>query len=297
MLMINIKELNEMADKYFYKGILFTGVGFRVCGEKIEEVLSFEEGICVGPYRSKYFPNEKNIPHIDINYIEFTGEYLDNYARYKNKYFSGVAYELEYEEKICLGQHLMKDGARVASVGWYLSGQMEALTLIEEDLVQGFGWYEDGSLGGLDIYLKEKDERMIVTVGEDKQLKTVWIKENYFESIPMYKDRLEFHYLETNNSFEEFSAGSIFTLMDPGVDDVVFYSIASNNGFKNLSDIVISETSLSQETILELVNVKTLKKLTLRDDNRDLLGIAQEFKHQRPDCLVNLNDREIAVPY
>jgi hypothetical protein len=297
MLTINIKELNKIEEKYYYQGILFTGVGFRISGEKIEDNLRFEGGICVGYYTSKYFPNEKDVPHIDIDYIEFTGEYLDNYALYKNEYFSGVAYELENEQKICLGQHFMKNGEKVASVGWYLSGQMECLTLIEEDLVQGFGWYEDGSLGGLDIYLKEKKERLIVSLGEHKQLKTVWIKENYFQWLPNYKDRLEFHYFESKNSFKEFSASSTFTLIDPGVDDVVFYAIASNNGLENLSDILISQTSMSEEAILELVNVITLKELSLRDDNCDLLGVAQKFKHQRLDCLVNLNDREITVHY
>jgi len=297
MLMINIKQLNKITNKYYYQSKLFTGVGFEVFGEKIEELLSFEEGICIGPYSSKYFPSEESISHIDINYIEFTGEYLDNYALYNNKYFSGIAYELDYEQKICLGQHLMKDGAKVASIEWYVSGQIECVTLLEKDLVQGFGWYEDGLLGGFDIYLKEKDERMIVTVGEHKRLKTVWVTQNYFQCLSKYKDRLEFHYLENNDSFEEFSVDSMFNLIGLGVDDIVFYSIASRNGLKNLSNIVISGTSLSQETILELVNVETLKKLTLRDDGRDLLDIAQEFKHQRPDCVITLNDREIKVSY
>ncbi|HBE18665.1 MAG TPA: hypothetical protein DEG17_02855 [Cyanobacteria bacterium UBA11149] len=299
MLMINIQELKKIAQKYYYQDKLFTGVGFRVDGYKIEEALKFESGICLGQYTSKYFANEKEIIHVDMDCLEFPGDDIDYYPRYKNNndIFSGVAYELGDEEKVCLEQHLFEDGIRVASVGWYLSGQMHYLTLMkEEDLSQSFGWYEDGSLGGIDMILEEKKERIIVTVGEQKQLKTVWIEENYFEWMPKYQDRFEFHYFETNNSFAEFSASPNFSLIAPGVDDIVFHSIASNNGFKNLYDIDISRTSLSQEAIMELVNVKTLKKLTIDDNRRNLLSIAQEFKHQRPDCLVTLNNSKITVP-
>ena len=309
MLMINRKELNQIESKYYYQGKLFTGASFKVKGEKIEEVLSFEKGICVGSYTNKYFPSEKEIPHLDIDYIDFTGEYLSNYALYKNKRFSGVAYELEKQQKICLGTHLIIEGLMRASLAWHVSGAIKYIKLIEEDLMQSWGWRENGTMSGFDIYPKShnkgtkderimvgKDERIMVGIDQNKQLNTVWIYENYFEWIEKNQDRLELdYYIETRNSFDEFSASTRLRLSGLGVDNRVFNSIASNNGFENLEEIVIFLTSISEENILELVKVKTLKNITFRNEKRNLLAIAKKIKQKRPDCLVTLNDKEIRV--
>ena len=309
MLMINRKELNQIESKYYYQEKLFTGASFRVKGEKIEELLSFEKGICIGPYTNKYFPSEKEIPHLDIDYIDFAGEYLDDHVLYKNKRFSGVAYELEKKQKICLGIHLIIEGMMRASLTWYISGAIKYIELIEEDLMQSWGWRKNGTMLGFDIYPKSrtkgtkdkrimvgKEERIKFGMDQKKQLKGVWIEENYFEWIEKNKDRLEFdYYIETRNSFDQFLTSEKLRLSCLGVDDRVFNSIGSNNGFKNLEEIVIFLTSISEEKMLELVKVKTLKNITFRNEKRDLLAIAKEFKQKRPDCLVTLNDKEIRL--
>lgn len=95
MLIINVKNLNNFQEKYYYQGELFTGVGFRTDGDKLVDIYEFNEGIHTKIYQNEYFPNDNNILHIDMDYIEFTGEYLDSFALYQNKKFSGIAYELE----------------------------------------------------------------------------------------------------------------------------------------------------------------------------------------------------------
>jgi hypothetical protein len=45
--------------------------------------------------------------------------------------------------------------------------------------------------------------------------------------------------------------------------------------------------------ILELANIQTLTQVTLMEDNRDLLSIAQELKYRKPDCLIKLNHQAI----
>lgn len=47
--------------------------------------MNFNKELILNICQNKYFPNHDNIAHIDIDYIDFTGEYLDNFALYNNK--------------------------------------------------------------------------------------------------------------------------------------------------------------------------------------------------------------------
>jgi len=296
MLMINIEKLNYIQDKYYCEGKLFTGVGFRTSGERVEDVCKFENGVSTDIYRSKYFPNDTNIPHIDIDYIDFTGEYLDAYAFYKNKRFSGIAYELEGEQEFCLGQHLIEDGLTVVSLRWHPSGENQSLRLDREGIVQAFEWFKDGSLKEVSLYSTEYRKILIsISIGEAKHLKSVWIEENYFEWILKYSSQLEHQYFESRNSFEDYTVAPTFSLIKSGINDVVFHSIASNEGFKDVSKIIISNTSLTEVALIELASIKSLKQITLSDGKRDLLSIAKELKRKRPDCLIKLDEQKIAI--
>lgn len=294
--MINIEKLNYIQEKYYYEEKLFTGVGFRTSGERVEDVCEFENGVNVDIYRSKYFPNDRNIPHIDIDYIDFTGEYLDSYALYRNKRFSGIAYELEGEQEFCLGQHLIEDGVTVVSLGWYPSGENESLRLDREGIVQVFEWFKDDSLKEFSLYSREYREILIsISIGEAKQLKSVWIEGNYFEWILKYRSQLEHQYFESKNSFEDYSVAPVLSLINSGIDDVIFHSIAANDGFKDLSKIIISNTCLTETAILELANIKTLKQITFSEIKRNLLGIAKELKRKMLDCSIKLNEQKITI--
>lgn len=288
-----MKKLDQIEDKYYYEGNQFTGVGFETFEERIEEVCEFKNGINVGIYRSQYFPDDPTISQVDIDYIEFTGEYLDSYAFYKNKRFSGIAYELEGEQEFCVGRHLIDDGVTVVSRRWYPSGEKESLKLDRKDIVQFFEWFKDGSIKKISLYSRENRQRLInIALSEAKQLNSVWIENNYFEWLAKYKSQIEYDYFESVNSFEDYTVAANLSLINSGVNDVVFYSIAANDGLMNLREIIIFNTSLTETAILELANIKTLKQINISEEKRDLLSIAKELKRKRSDCLINLNDQK-----
>ena len=296
MLMINIKNLNSIGDKYYFQGSLFTGIGFEIFGDKIENVSQFENGVNVDININKYFPNDKNIPHIDIDYIDFTGEYLDSYAFYKNHKFSGIAYELEGDQEFCLGQHLIKDGVTVVSIRWYPSGEKESLRLDREGIVQVFEWFKDGSIKKISLYSREYGEILVnITLSQAKQLSSVWIEGNYFQWIVNYRSKIEYHYFENINSFKDYSADPNLSLINSGLNDAVFDSIVSNDGLKSLCKIIIFNTSLTETAILELATINTLKQIILSDGKRNLKMIAEELKRKRPDLSIKLNEKEIII--
>lgn len=301
MLFINIEELEQIQDKYFYKGKAFTGVGFILAGESLENLHEFDNGYDIGIHQSRYFPDDGKVQHIDVDYIEFTGEFLDAFALYKNKKFTGVTYELDESKDICTAKHIFKDGVPLESREWYYSGQDKSLWLEKESFVQFFEWFEDGVLKNVQVTSmgsnsKGSNEVLIrVTLNELQQLTCVWIKEDYFEWMETNYAELEFNYFATKESFQKFYASSNLSLIDSGVNDYLLNLIGSNDGFNGLSQLTLSRTSLSEEAIIELVDITTLKEIILRDRQRDLSALAKKIKQKRPDCLVRLNTQDVII--
>jgi len=289
MMLTNIQALDYISDKYYYKGTLFTGASFRIDGEEVKVLNEFENGVIVGLNKCQYFPNETNMPHIHIDYIDFPGEYLDFPAFYKSEKFTGIAYEFSDDESVCLAKHLFKNGSPVGSMAWYSSGEIRSLKLERQGISQFFAWFIDGSLEALNLYSIEQHERLIYIVFDEyKRLETVWIKENYFEWIKQHRTDIEFHHFETKNSFDSLAVSLHLFLIDGGVDDSVLNSIAANDGLKGLSKITLSRTSLSEEAMVELANIMTVAEIEIKDSQRDLLTVVQRIKLKRPDCLVKI---------
>jgi hypothetical protein len=296
MMMINIKELEQDEGKYYYKGELFSGVGFRTSDEKVEDLHRFKDGVSVSGYRCKYFSSEDNISQIDIDYIDFTGEFLNPYAFYENKKFSGIAYEFEKEQGFCLGQHLIEEGVPVVSFTWYPSGKNKSLSIDRKGFVQIFEWFENDSLKYFEIYSHEFRKRLIaISLTEENQLKTVWIEKDYFDWILNHGTELEFHYFENKDSFNSFTVDRIFSVIHSGVDDELFSIISSNGGLKELSEIIISRTSVGAKSLLDLAGVETLKKVAIRGENPNLLDAVKQLKRTRQDISIRLNEQEVTI--
>ncbi len=294
MMLTNIEELDYITDKYYYKGSLFTGVACRIDGENVEVLNEIKNGVIVGLHKYKYFPNESTVPHIHIDYIDFPGEYLDYPAFYKNEKFTGIAYEFSDDESVCLAYYLFEDGNPVGSMSWYESGEISSLALLRQGISQLFAWFRDGSIQGVHLFSRVHHKKLFnIVLDEHKRLQTLWIEENYFDWIKQHKTDLEFHYFETKNSFDNLTVSPSLSLVDGGVDDSVWNSIATNDGLKGLSNINLSLTSLSEEVMLELANIVSLTKIEMREGQRKLLTVAQRIKLKRPDCVIRLNNQEI----
>lgn len=294
MLIINIKQLQISEDEYYYQGKLFTGVGFTANEDKIDNRYVFSQGRKIGIYQNKYFPQDQNLLHIDIDSIDFAGEYLDGLSLYDNHKFSDIAYELEGEQEICLGEHFIVDGVVLVSVGWYLSGEKESLRLDNNNIVQVFEWFRDSSIRKIGIYIIEQQKMLIqINITEANKLKSVRLGENYFDLVETYKSELEFHYFETRNFFDNFDIDSSLLLIDLGVDDVLFDHIIAKCNLQYLSSITIFNTSLTESSILKLTNFDNIQKISFLEDNDNLLSTALKLKEQKPNCIIKYNHTKI----
>jgi len=293
MLKVNFSYLKYVDEKYYYEDKLFTGASFKIIGCSVEEFWEFKEGIHIGNYQSKYLPNDPSLLRINVDCIEFNGEYLTSYAYYQNHGFSGIAYEIEAGDELCIGEHLISDGWPKSSVGWDYLGNLRSVRLDSGDFSQNFSWYSDGSLRGLQLYSNEFQQRMIhVHLNEKKEFISIWIEKGYYSWVSKFIDRLAFDYFSTKEDFIDFAVSSSLGLYSSGVDDDLFDLLMSNNKLATLSEITIRLTSLSEQSFLELAGLENLKTILI-EDKRDLRGVAQQLKHERPDGLVKLNSEEV----
>jgi hypothetical protein len=244
MLIINIKQLQILEEQYYYQGNLFTGVGFTANEDKIDNRYIFSDCRKTGLYQNKHFPQDQNHLHLDRDSIDFAREYLDGLAFYKNHKFSGIAYELEGEQEFCRVEHFIVDGIILASVGWYVSGEQESLKMDNNNIVQVFEWFRDGSIRKIGIYIIEQQKMLVqINITEPNKLKSVRLGENYFNLVDTYNSELVFHYFETRNFFYNYNIDSSLLLMGLGVDDVVFDHIIAKCNLQDMSSITISNTS------------------------------------------------------
>ncbi len=297
MLRVNFSYLEYRDQKYYYEGKLFTGASFKLAGYIIEEFWRFEEGIKIGNYQSEYLPNNPSLLRVSVDALEFNGEYLASYASYQNQAFSGIGYDIDIGlpgEECCTGEHLFSDGWPSSYVEWDFSGQMECLGLVSADFKQFYGWSSDGSLSSFELHSNDLHGRIIhLSMNKQNKFRSIWIEEEYFDWLAKFRNQLEFDCFTTKSAFIDFPMGSNLGLYSPGVDDEIFHYLRANNKLENLDEITISRTSISDRNILELANLSNLKTISFDDRKRDLRGVAQQLKDQRPDCSVILNSEGV----
>ncbi|HLP87531.1 MAG TPA: hypothetical protein VK184_02855 [Nostocaceae cyanobacterium] len=294
MLKVNFSYLNYIDDKYYYEGKLFTGASFKLRGCLIEEFLKFKDGIQIGNYQSKYLPNDPSLLRVNIDCLEFNGEYLTSYTSYQNQTFSGIGYELDVDDKYCTGEYLIQDGWPGSGIVWDYSGKMRHLGLVLVEFKQYFSWDSNGSLVDFELFSKELHKRMIqVELKENNEIISIWIEKEYFTWIPNFIDKLEFKCFTTEEDLSDCAFSSKLGLYSQGIDDEIFNYFMSKNKLATVSEINILNTSLSDQIILELASLENLKRIILKYHDRDLIGVAQQLKSKRPDCLIKLNSQEI----
>ena len=295
MLKIDFSYLKYLNNKYYYQDKLFTGISFKLTECIVEEFLEFKDGICIGNYQSNYLPNDPNLLRIDVecDELEFNGDFLGSYASYKEQGFSGIAYE--FEREFCVGEYFFKDGWEQANSIWDFSGKLLHINLESEEFSQGYSFNNDDSLSGINLVSKGiGGTRMLdVFFNKEGESESIYISERYFSWIIKFRDRLEYKKFTNKKDFIDLLVDSILKLSGSGVDEEIFSYLMLNNKLDNLSEMKLITTSLKENTILNLANLKNLKKIIIYDHEGELRDIAKELKYKRPDCLVELNSKEI----
>ena len=295
MVKINFSYLKYLEYKYYYQDKLFTGISFKLTECIVEECLKFKDGICIGNYQSKYLPNDPNLLRIntECDELEFNGDFLGSYASYKEQGFSGIAYE--FERRFCVGEYFFKDGWEKASSIWDYSGKLLHIRLESEEFSQSYSFKNNGSVSAITLNSKGIGGTRMLAVFFDKnqKSKTIYISERYFSWITKFRDKLEYKKFTRKKDFINFPINSILKLSGSGVDEEIFGYLMLNDKLDNLSEIKLITTSLKENTILNLANLKNLKKIIIYDHEGELRDIAKELKYKRPDCLVELNSEEI----
>ena len=295
--MINLTQVEEVMGVYFYADKPFTGAGFQLRGECLENVCTFQAGVLAGPYTHPHFRVPEGLPYVSADYITFRGEYLDSGAFYQEEAFTGLVCELSDDQGLCEGMHFFAKGHPVSSLTWYPTGEEQSFGSSEEDLAQYFSWFADGTLRAIRLIIRIPYNYQLISLGlsEARLMRSLWIEHDYFAWVQQHGHRLAYHYLSSPVEFAHLKAAPDFALYYEGVDDAVYEALVMGGAFSNLQAIELSNTTVSGLNIYQLASIPTLKKAVFRDKNRDLRIIAQDLKQTRPDCSIICEGQQVAI--
>ncbi len=263
----------------------------------------YDEGIEANLYESKYFLSNKTLSSVDRDYLASPDYLISEYPEcegewstflYRDERFSGVAYS--FVGDCCECERLYKDGSFVAKACWYGSGQISEVVSFEEGLSQGFGWFPTGLLSRLELVARNSF-RVKLEFTEKGKVRSINIKNGYFDAISKIKHKLKFHFVKDKSFAANLAADSFLCMIGTDVEDRVLASLQSSDGLKDVEAITFMNTSLTEKSIMNLAKEIKLKKLCIEDKRRGLQPILREFKRIRPDCFVELNRKEINISH
>jgi len=289
--MLRVREdmLTIENDKYYYLGKIFTGIAFTILDGVIKDKKKYKAGECIGDYVNEYLPGEVDALRIDWDYLEPENE--DDYEpllRYQGKLFDGIAYDFE-DEGVCTGENLYIDGWSESGIGYYKSGMLESVDLIEDNFSQCYEWYGNSQVKSVSLF--ERDYFDIkLEFSEKGHASSIWIEGDYFSRLPQIIDKLQFELVQDKHLFSEITCANRLFMTGEFVTDEIFSYLFENDGFKLTDELIIHRTSLTSDSLNKLVSYRSLKKLSVVSNIINLDDL-KAFKSQRSDCYVEI-DRE-----
>ena len=102
---------------------------------------------------------------------------------------------------------------------------------------------------------------------------------------------------DTLEKIKKLKVDSTLNLYGLGISDMFLEAVIHNDGLKHTKDIYISDTSLSLESIINIIRQTNLVRLWIDHKSDDVLqklpSILKEFKIRNPECDIELNNEKI----
>ncbi len=276
-------SLEFRGDSYYFKDELYTGFVYTVIGAVVENIFYVEKGI-ISDKPNDVFGFEKYSTSIDASHMEEELE-VEPFL-YEGGKFTGVAYD--FENEFCVGAMVFADGYLVKEVGWLKSGILGFYERFAEGVGEFATWNENGArnnykLSGLRSFRLEAD---FTAQNEMRRLSVFGpFSENLSASLP----KALFPVVESLEQLREIKLSDSLYLSGDGVDSEVFSALLGSIHFEKVKSLHVSNSSLSGKCISDLKTMENIKELILDDDREEVSIAIGEFRRERPDCVVQLN--------
>jgi len=291
MLRIEAELLQQQGELFYYQDVLFTGIAFFLNGPLVEKVNEYHKGELIGPYISKWLDNNTDILRIDLNELDGDGEHQQAYLN--EQAFTGIGYNISVG--ICHGESEFTNGWEGQTISFFGDGVLGSIELMNDTLAEEVIFDRQGFVKE---YQLNKFKVFNVKFGYiEHRLSTVEIKGDFFNEVNKNEYLLNIEVLDTLNEVKKVQLDSTLKLFSSGVDDKFIEAIMLNEELKNTNDIIISNTSLTLNSFVKIINNTKLIRLWIDDSRVDmktnLPPILQELKINNPICEIRLNNEKI----
>jgi len=280
-------------DKYYYHGELFSGVAFEFKEGDLKQATEYQMGEPLKAYSSEFLADTKGQLRIDSDFLEPENEEdYDPFQCYRGELFNGIAYDFE-SDGTCSGEILYVEGRSDSCVGYYKTGVLESLELIDSNFAQKFYWYEGKAIKQIEVF--ERDSFHVdFNFSETGGVTALIIEGNYFGRIKSVKDKLKFNVFEEKDFASDLFAGEHLYVSGSEINEDVFANLLANDGLRKTSKLRICRTPLSLVSLGKLVPLENITELYVESEALTLEDL-QNFKSQRPDCFVEFNREEVTA--
>lgn len=291
MLRVDAKQLIENDGLYYHQGILFTGIAFFLNTPLIEKVNEYSQGKLIGPYTSKWLDNDKSILKVEIDELDGDGELQQ--ALLEGAPFTGIGYGIDGGR--CIQEYDYKNGWAGQEIDFHNNGKVQSILLMNDKLSEyvrfdGKGYVEEYKLNKFNDFKIE----LFYT---EQALRTVRLNGDFFGRIHQDEYLLGIDVPDTFEKVKKLKVDSTLNLYGLGISDMFLEAVIHNDGLKYTKDIYISDTSLSLESIINIIRQTNLVRLWIDHKSDDVLQklplILKEFKIRNPECDIELNNEKI----
>jgi len=291
MLRVNIDSISNENGRYYYRGGLFTGVAFFLNDCKVERSVEIKGGALHGEYFNEYLFGLDGLLKVDSDCLEPEDEGEEEPLCYGEERFSGIAYD--FDDGFCTGELCYTRGWLGSQVGYYKSGILGSIELIDEDFSQKIYWYENGQIKRYEIFERNSFD---ISLGfeENGEITVLSIDGDYFDRVGALRNKIKFYYFDDKKFSAELTGADYLYVSGSAVDDELFDGLLANNGLSNTSKLRICRTPLTATSLEKLIPIKNIAELFVESEALALEDL-QNFKSQRPDCFVEFNREEVTV--
>ncbi len=277
--------------RYYYQGELFTGVSFYLDCCKVERSIEIKSGVLHGEYFNEYLSGLDEAIKIYSDCLKPEDEGEEEPLCYGEERFSGMAYD--FDDGFCTGELCYTRGWLGSQVGYYKSGVLGSVELIDEDFSQKYYWYADSQVRRYEIFERNSFD---VSLGfkENGVITVLSIDEDYFDRVHALKDEIKFYYFFDKNFAVKLTGADYLYISGSAVDDEVFDGLLANDGLSITSKLRICRTSLTTISFDKLIPIKNIVELFVESEAVALEDL-HNFKSQRPECFVEFNREEVTV--
>jgi len=282
---ILFRAMQEVSGRYWYRGKLFTGIGFFVDEENRVQGCRLNAGVVDG----SYLPISQLIK-AEFPQLNFTGTLSDyDLVFHEGRLFTGVGYE--FSDEYCIHEAYIKDGVINSDAYWDANGLLLQLSLSGENFGEIYEWHANGERKSVDISTSSSFTGHL-SYGEDGILYYINSNRGFFDALDeIAKAAVHFPFKGRIGLLEQKYANN-FTLSGSDMNDENLATLVFSECFRHVESLKLVETAAAH---IDLGTLSELKAVHVVSSDFVRMEFAKNLKNKNPRLTITFNREEVLV--